>query len=52
MFAFCVITFETINIQTCSAPLDAHLNLSFEKWPEMVVKRLFNTLLKYHVQKV
>ena len=28
---FCVITFEPIKIQTCSAPQNDHLNLSFVK---------------------
>ena len=28
MFAFCVITFEPIKIQTCSAPQNDRLNLS------------------------
>ena len=44
IFAFCVITFEPIKIQTCSAPQKDRLNLSFvkdentvgEKWPKMV----------------
>ena len=31
MFAFCVITFETIKIPTCSAPQNDRLNLSFVK---------------------
>ena len=30
-FAFCVITFEPIEVQTCSAPQNDHLNLSFVK---------------------
>ena len=30
-FAFCVITFETIEVQTCSAPQNDHLNLVFVK---------------------
>ena len=29
MFAFCVITFEPIKIQTCSTPQNDRLNLSF-----------------------
>ena len=28
-FAFCVITFESIEVQTCSAPQNDRLNLSF-----------------------
>ena len=31
MFAFCVITFEPIKIQNCSAPQNDRLNLSFMK---------------------
>jgi hypothetical protein len=31
MFAFCIITFEPIKIQTCSAPQNDHLNLSLVK---------------------
>ena len=31
MFAFCVITFEPIKIQTCSTPQNVCLNLSFVK---------------------
>ena len=30
-FAFCVITFEAIDVQTRSAPQNGHLNLSFVK---------------------
>ena len=30
-FAFCVITFEPIKVQTCSAPQNDCLNLSFVK---------------------
>ena len=30
-FAFCVITFEPIEVQTCSAPQNDRLNLSFVK---------------------
>ena len=42
-FAFCVITFEPIEVQTCSAPQNDRLNLSFvkdiaENWLEMVKK--------------
>ena len=45
-FAFCVITFEAIEVQTCSAPQNDPLNLSFvkdtaENWLEMVEKRPF-----------
>ena len=42
-FAFCVISFEPIEIQTCSAPQNDCLNLSFVKdnWLEMVEKRPF-----------
>ena len=29
IFAFCVITFEPIEVQTCSAPQNDPLNLSF-----------------------
>ena len=43
LFAFCAITVVPIMIQTCSAPQNDHLNLSFvkdlylaaEKWPEI-----------------
>ena len=31
VFAFCVINFEPIKIQTCSAPQNDRLNLSFVK---------------------
>ena len=31
MFAFCVITFEPIKIQTCSASQNDRLNVSFVK---------------------
>ena len=59
MFAFCVINFEPIKIQTCSVPQNDHLNLSFVKdihvvgktRPEMVVKRPFNTLLRFPKKK-
>ena len=30
-FSFCVITFEPIEVQTCPAPQNNHLNLSFSK---------------------
>ena len=40
MFAFYVITFEPIKIQTYSAPQNDRLNLSFVKeWPDMVVNQ-------------
>ena len=53
VFAFCVIIFEPIKIQTCSAPQNDRLNFSFvkdiyidggkvaEKWVEVVVKLQF-----------
>ena len=50
IFAFIVIAFEPIKIQTCSPPQNNHLNLSFvkdikvvgtRKWLEMVIKRTF-----------
>ena len=49
IFAFCDIAFEPIKIQTCSAPQNNRLNLSFvkyikvagKKWLEMVIKRTF-----------
>ena len=31
IFLFCVITFEQFKIQTCSAPQNDHMNLSFVK---------------------
>ena len=31
IFAFCVITFEKIEVRTCSAPHNDRLNLSFVK---------------------
>ena len=31
-FAFCVITFEPIEVQTCSAPQNDRLNLIFVKY--------------------
>jgi hypothetical protein len=45
IFAFCVITFEPIKIQTCLATQNDCLNFSFvkgnwwKKWPERVEKR-------------
>ena len=55
MFACCVITFKLI--QTCLSPQNNDcLNLSFVKdilmvdgkWPEIIVKRPFNTLLRFY----
>ena len=51
--AFCVITFELIEIQTHSAPQNDSLNFSFVKdihvdgeiWLEIVVKRQFVCIL-------
>ena len=31
IFAFCVLTFEPIEVQTCSVPQNDHLNFSFVK---------------------
>ena len=53
MFAFCVITFK--QIQTCLAPQNGCLNLSFAKdihmidgkWPEIIVERPFDTLFRF-----
>ena len=50
IFVFGVITFEPINIQTCLAPQNVCLNLSFvndvhvvaKKWPKVVLKRPFS----------
>ena len=39
-FAFCVITFEPIMIQTCSAPQNDRLNFSFVKDIKVVVKKM------------
>ena len=39
-FAFCVITFEPIKIQTCSASQNDYLNLSFVKVIHVVVKKM------------
>ena len=57
-FAFCIITFEPIEVQTCSAPQNDCLNLSFvkdmyivENWLEMVEKRPFIILWVSQVQK-
>ena len=38
-FAFCVITFEPIMIQTCSAPQNDRLNFSFVKDIKVVVEK-------------
>ena len=40
IFAFCVITFEPIEVQTCSAPQNDRLNLSFVKNIYVVGKKL------------
>ena len=40
MFAFCVITFKPIKIQTCSAPQNDRLNLSFVKYIHVVGKTM------------
>ena len=40
IFAFCVITFEPIEVQTHSASQNDRQNLTWQKkWPEMVKKR-------------
>ena len=39
-FAFCVITFEPIEVQTCSAPQNDRQNLGFVKDIKVVVKKL------------
>ena len=39
IFVFCVIAFEPIKIQTCSAPQDDRLNLSFVKDRKVVGKK-------------
>ena len=39
-FAFCVITFEPIMIQTCSAPQNDRLNFSFVKYTYVDGKKL------------
>ena len=39
-FAFCVITFEPIEIQTCSAPQNDRQNLVFVKDIKVVVKKM------------
>ena len=39
-FAFCVITFEPIEVQTCSAPQNDRLNLVFVKDIKVVVKKM------------
>ena len=40
LFAFCFITVIPIMIQTCSAPQNDHLNLSFVKDVYVVAKKL------------
>ena len=40
MFAFCVITFEPIEVQTCSAPQNDRQNLVFVKDIKVVVKKM------------
>jgi hypothetical protein len=39
-FAFCVITFEPIEVQTCSGPQNDLLNLVFVKDIKVVVKKM------------
>ena len=39
-FAFCVITFEPIEVQTCSAPQNDRQNLGFVKDIKVVVKKM------------
>jgi hypothetical protein len=39
-FAFCVITFEPIEVQTCSAPQNDCLNLVFVKDIKVVAKKM------------
>ena len=56
-WAFCVIAFEPIELQTCSVPQNDRLDLSFvkdqhtagKKWPDMVVKWPF---VNYYLLKV
>ena len=40
IFAFCVITFEPIEVQTLSVPQNDRLNLSFVKYIKVVVKKM------------
>ena len=40
IFAFCVITFEPIEVQTCSAPQNDRLNLSFVKNIMWIAKKM------------
>ena len=46
IFAFCVITVEPIKIQTCSAPQNDHLNLSFVKEIYVVCENMARKGLK------
>ena len=39
-FAFCVITFEAIEVQTCSAPQNDRQNLGFVKDIKVVVEKM------------
>ena len=39
-FAFCVITFEPVEVQTCSAPQNDRQNLVFVKDIKVVVKKM------------
>ena len=39
-FAFCVITFEPIEVQTCSAPQNDRQNLGFVKDIKVVVEKM------------
>ena len=45
-FAFCVITFEPIEVQTCSAPQNDRQNLVFVKDIKVVVKKMTRNLRK------
>ena len=40
MLAFCVSTFEPIKIQTCSAPQNNYLNLSFVIYIHIIGKKM------------
>ena len=51
IFTFCAITFEPIKIETCLAPQNDHLNLSFVKDMYVVGKKNgYKWLYKCHLQ--
>ena len=49
IFAFCDVTFEPIKIQTCSAPQNDCLNLSFVKVTHVVGKKMARSVRKWAI---